>query len=136
MLVYLDTSAVLKRVFWESESEALRNWIELSVTDGNRLISSALTRVELARGLRRRIEDESLSQLSSAFELAVDDIAFAPMSSAVVESARIIGPPVLRSLDTIHLATAIAVGAGELWTYDERLATASEEIGIVSRMPR
>lgn len=135
MLIYLDTSAVLKRVFRERESEALRDSIGLAIAEGNRLISSSLTRVELARGMRRRIDDESLARLTSGFDLATGDIGFAPMSSSVVESARIIGPPVLRSLDAIHLATAVAIGADEMWTYDERLATASEEIGIVSRLP-
>ncbi|MGM7667773.1 type II toxin-antitoxin system VapC family toxin [Microbacterium sp. A93] len=135
MLIYLDTSAVLKRVFQEDESEALRDAISRAVAEGNGLISSALTRVELGRSMRRRIDAMSLQSLNTAFDLAMGDIAFAPMVSAVVESARIIGPPMLRSLDAIHLATAIAVGAQEMWTYDERLATASEEIGIAPRMP-
>lgn len=65
----------------------------------------------------------------------MEGIGIAPMTGPILESARIIGPPVLRSLDAIHLATAVAVGADELWTYDERLASASEEIGIVARMP-
>lgn len=135
MLIYVDTSAALKRVFEEDESAALTTAIDAAVLAGDRLISSHLTRVELGRGIRRRIDFESHERLSSAFDSATGDIAFAPMSSAIVESARIIGPPVLRSLDAIHLATAIAVGAGEVWTYDERLAEASEEMGIVARMP-
>ncbi|MGO2745709.1 type II toxin-antitoxin system VapC family toxin [Microbacterium sp.] len=133
--MYLDTSAVLKRVFWEEQSGALRDAIDNAVANGDRLISSSLTRVELARGIRRRIDFEPLDALTSAFDLATSDLAFAPMASAVVESARIIGPPVLRSLDAIHLATAIAVGAEEVWTYDDRLAAASEEMGILARMP-
>ncbi|CAH0152272.1 MULTISPECIES: type II toxin-antitoxin system VapC family toxin [unclassified Microbacterium] len=135
MLIYVDTSAVLKRVFEENESDALGRAIDQAVADGDRLISSTLTRVELARGIRRRLDFEPRDRLTSAFELATGDIAFAPMSSPIVESARVIGPPALRSLDAIHLATAIAVGAGEVWTYDDRLAAASEEMGIVARMP-
>lgn len=135
MLIYIDTSAALKRVFEEAESGVLRRAIDEAVVNSDRLISSTLTRVELARGIRRRIEFETHDRLTSAFDLAMGDIAFAPMSSPIVESARLIGPPVLRSLDAIHLATAIAVGAGEVWTYDDRLAAASEEMGIVARMP-
>nr|WP_246286205.1 type II toxin-antitoxin system VapC family toxin [Microbacterium pseudoresistens] len=134
-MIYVDTSAALKRVFEEDESAALMTAIDEAVLGGDRLISSHLTRVELGRGIRRRIEFESHARLTSAFEAATADIAFAPMSPSIIESARIIGPPVLRSLDAIHLAAAIAVGAGEVWTYDERLAAASEEMGIVARMP-
>lgn len=135
MLIYIDTSAALKRVFDEAESGALSDAIDTVMAGGDRMISSSLMRVELARSIRRRIDLERRDRLTSAFDLATGDIAFAPMSSAVVESARIIGSPVLRSLDAIHLATATAVGAGEIWTYDERLAAASEEMGIVTRMP-
>lgn len=135
MLIYVDTSAALKRVFEDDESEALTVAIDDAVLVGDRLISSHLTRVELGRGIRRRIDFESHARLTSAFDAATGDIAFAPLSSSIVESARVVGPPVLRSLDAIHLATAIAVSAGEVWTYDERLAAASEEMGLVSRMP-
>ena len=52
-----------------------------------------------------------------------------------VEQARIVGPPLLRSLDAIHLATAVALAADEVWTYDQRRARTAEELGILSRMP-
>lgn len=66
---------------------------------------------------------------------ALDDLAVVPIDDRVIESARIIGPPVLRFLDAIHLTTATLTGARELWTYDDRLATASIEMGIPARMP-
>ncbi|MFT4219318.1 MAG: hypothetical protein QM611_02200 [Microbacterium sp.] len=35
----------------------------------------------------------------------------------------------------MHLATAVALGADEVWTYDQRMATTAEELGIPSRAP-
>ena len=134
-LIYLDTSAVIKRVFVETESIALRDAITDAIDSGERFVTSALTLVEVSRGVRRRVDHESAAALRSAVAKAVDDTAIVPIDDRTVECARIIGPPVLRSLDAIHLATATALGADELWTYDERLAQASEEMGIPARMP-
>jgi PIN domain len=50
-----------------------------------------------------------------------------PIAADVVGLARRIGPHVLRSLDAIHLATAILVDADALITYDERLAAAARD---------
>jgi predicted nucleic acid-binding protein len=36
----------------------------------------------------------------------------------------------LRSLDAIHLAAAIAVGADSLLTYDDRLASSAAAVGL------
>lgn len=134
-LIYLDTSAVIKRVFLEEESIALRDAITDAVEAGGRFATSVLTLVEVSRGVRGRVEKESLSALHQAIARSTDDAAIAPIDERTVESARVIGPPVLRSLDAIHLATAVALGADELWTYDERLAEASVEMGIPVRMP-
>ncbi|MBS1675174.1 MAG: type II toxin-antitoxin system VapC family toxin [Actinobacteria bacterium] len=134
-LLYLDTSAAIKRAFREDESLVLRDAFTEAIERGDRFVTSALTVVELARGARRRIEDESLASLKGAELAALGDLAIAPLAPPIVESARIIGPPVLRSLDAIHLATAAAIGAQELWTYDDRLADAAEGMGIPSRMP-
>ena len=133
--VYLDTSAALKRAFREAESTALRDSISEAIARGDRFVTSSLTVVEVSRGVRRRIEEESLAVLRSAEADALGDLAIAPIGEQIVESARIIGPPILRSLDAIHLATAVAVGAQELWTYDDRLAEAAEGMGIPARMP-
>jgi uncharacterized protein len=41
----------------------------------------------------------------------------------------------LRTLDAIHLATALEVGAGEMLVYDRRLADAASAGGIVVLSP-
>lgn len=134
-LIYLDTSAAMKRVFMEDESIALRDAITMAIESGSRLITSALTLVEVSRGVRRRIDAEPPVRLRGSIETALGDTATVPIDQRIVESARIIGPPILRSLDAIHLVTALLVSASEVWTYDDRFAQAAEGMGIAARMP-
>lgn len=134
-LLYLDTSAAMKRAFLEEGSAELRDQITEVIAAGDRFVTSDLTLVEVARGARRRIDEETPLALQRATDAALGDTATAPIDDRVVTSARLIGPAVLRSLDAIHLATAILVKAAELWTYDDRLAQAAREMGILARMP-
>lgn len=135
MSIYVDSSALVKRVSKEQHQAAVSAALAEAVLDGRPLITSALARVEVSRALRVRIEDHDPRVVKAASDRALEGVGIAPISGPVLESARIIGPPVLRSLDAIHLATAIAVGAEEVWTYDDRLAEASEEMGILARKP-
>ena len=52
MRVYVDSSALLKRVFSEAESEALISALRVHVSEGSVLVSSALAWVEVSRALR------------------------------------------------------------------------------------
>jgi predicted nucleic acid-binding protein len=47
-----------------------------------------------------------------------------------------IASPTLRSLDAIHLATAVHVQPDAVLTYDERLAGAAEAQGLAVLAPR
>ena len=60
--------------------------------------------------------------MSGVFLYAVDD--------QVLTRARIVGDPHLRSLDAIHLATALIIGVDVMVTYDDRLAEASRAAGL------
>lgn len=59
------------------------------------------------------------------------------MSSAVVEAASRLPDPALRSLDAIHLATALLVreDVEALMTYDDRLAAAAAAHGLAVTAP-
>ncbi|MFT4236063.1 MAG: type II toxin-antitoxin system VapC family toxin [Microbacterium sp.] len=135
MHIYLDSSALVKRVSAEEWQPQFRAALAAAVDAGAILTASALARVEVSRALRTKIDAESLDVLTRAYREAMDGIGIAPMTAPILESARIIGPPVLRSLDAIHLATAIALGVDEVWTYDDRMAVVTEEMGIPARMP-
>lgn len=131
MIVYVDTSALLKRVVVEAESHAVRSSLAASAAAGDLLASSALTWVEAHRALRR-------AAVHNPAELAADALSGVdefPLQPAVLERARTIGPPALRSLDAIHLASAVLLRADELLTFDDRLADAARAEGITVSMP-
>ncbi len=135
MRIYVDSSALVKRMFDEPDSDALREAFAAAPEAGDAFATSALARVEVARVARARLDVDAPRDIAIASAEAFRGVAVAAMSKPVLESARIIGPPLLRSLDAIHLATAVALGVDEVWTYDQRIATTAEELGILSRMP-
>ena len=122
---YLDASALVKLVTPEAETNALR--AALDTYDAR--VTSRLAIVEVARALLRR------GVASAAFVDAVAEaftgLAIMELDAATAESAARIGPSTLRSLDAIHLASALALGELEgLVTYDSRLADAARAAGL------
>lgn len=85
--------------------------------------SSVIAEVEVGRNLRK-LPLESDQALAGFYLLALDD--------EVRHSAVSIGRNALRSLDAIHIATALAVGDRELQfvTYDDRQAAAARAAGL------
>jgi uncharacterized protein len=119
--VYLDSSAIVKLVLREPESHALFEWL----TTRAERISSAVARVELWRALRR--SRSSGPTVWRRLGDVLDRIALVPIDRAVIDAAGELDPRELRTLDAIHLATALSLGAdlAGLVTYDERLAAAA-----------
>ena len=120
-LVYVDSSAIVKLVVREPESSALFDWL---ATRPER-ISSAVARVEVPRALRRA-GLFGTTHRRRAMEV-FDRLALLPLDRPILDTAGELGPPELRSLDAIHLATAFSVGVdlAGLVTYDTRLAAAA-----------
>jgi predicted nucleic acid-binding protein len=124
--VYVDSSALLKRVFIEVESSAVRTLLRDSNAAGDLLAASSLAWLEVWRALRR----SGLASVASGVQRALAGIAEFPLSDEVLLSARRAGADGLRTLDAIHLASAIAVGADSVLTYDDRLAESVAAAGI------
>lgn len=99
---------------------------------GCRLVSSALSRLEVARAARRReVEVPAADRVFAR-------IAFRRIDTDVLSRAAALDPPQLRSLDAIHLATALLF-APELeafLTYDRQLGRAAEDAGLPVEGPR
>ncbi|WP_375477705.1 type II toxin-antitoxin system VapC family toxin [uncultured Jatrophihabitans sp.] len=124
--LYVDTSALLKRVFIETESAQVRAILRSRNAAGDLLASSALAWVEVSRALLRA----GVTDAGTALNTACSGIARQPLDSATLTRARTIGAAYLRSLDAIHLAAAITLGAVEILTFDQRLAEAAETVGV------
>lgn len=134
MHVYLDSSALLKRVLEEAGSADLRAAI-MGYTDQRALlVSSTLAWTEVGRALRNRFS-AGYNEVSDGAEEALSGVAEHHFTSEVASLARRLNPNVLRSLDAIHLASAMLVDADVLLTYDTRLAAACAQNGLRCEMP-
>lgn len=124
-MIYLDSSALLKLLFEESESAALAQWIaERAATP---MVSSELARAEVVRATRRLDAD-----VVPAARALVSQLDLIPLSGALIEEAADAGEPTLRALDAIHLASALSIRADltALVAYDNRLLAAAEAASI------
>ena len=123
---YLDSSALVKLIDDEPESDALRTAL------GDRLIVSCnLARAEVMRAARQRdtlIVSKTRELLSNIDLIQLDD--------ELLDLAGELGPP-LRSLDAIHLAAALELGDDLEYvvTYDARMARAADLLAIPVAAP-
>lgn len=129
-MIYLDSSALLKLVFEEDESAALERWLNRRTRTPK--VSSELAKVEVVRATRRLDADA----VGDARTL-VSQLDLIPLTGAVVEQAADVGAPLLRSLDALHLASALSVRE-ELTAfvaYDERLFDAAQAADLAPVRP-
>lgn len=118
----------MKLPLQEAELEALLG--ELVGWDG--YVSSALLGVEAIRACERYGEGYAADARSFLM-----DMSLLPLEDAVLTEAASLGPAALRSLDAVHLATALSVRdeIGVFITYDQRLGEAAAEHGLVVAQP-
>jgi predicted nucleic acid-binding protein len=126
---YLEPSALVKLAIVEDESEALQDAL-----DGwPRRVASRLAVVEVLRTVRRR--DAAREALAREVLRRVDLIV---MSDRILMSAAMLDPVALRSLDAVHLATALRVRSslGAFVSYDARQLEAAQALGLPTASPR
>jgi predicted nucleic acid-binding protein len=119
---YLDTSAAMKLVLDESQSEALT--AELGSRDDRRLVASWLLHTEMHCAAGRHPEDVDLE----AVQTVLDSVSLIDLTRGDLLVAGAHAP--LRSNDAIHLAVALRVGAEEIVTYDRELAERASTAGL------
>lgn len=120
----------MKLVRAEDETVALGEWLDQHTEQP--MVTSELGRVEVLRAARR-VGDPVLAEARAV----VGDLDLVPLNRAVQDVACDIGDPLLRSLDALHLASALLLGA-ELTTfiaYDRRLTDAAQAAGLVVAVP-
>lgn len=123
--VYLDSSALLKLVLAEQETAALENALER----WPERVSSVLLPIECRRIVLRA---GSPPAVAAKLEQELARVTTIRLDEPVQRLAAAIGPGRLRSLDAIHLASALSIGdyPEAFVTYDDRLATAARAAGL------
>lgn len=133
-LIYLDSSALVKLVLLEPETEALREFL----SGWPERISSALARVEVLRAVRRASVEKAAYDRA---ENVIARIGLVAIDEGVLSVAARLDPPELRSLDAIHLATSLSIPElsipelGGMVSYDARLTEAARRSGISTLSP-
>jgi uncharacterized protein len=129
--LYLDSSALVKLVQQEAESDVLREY--LLQFDAGQMFTSSLARVEVVRAVAAG-GDQAIDQARRLLS-GMDQVA---MTTDLLDTASTLGPELgLRSLDAIHLASAQLSGADleALVTYDPRMATAATALCLPIEHP-
>jgi predicted nucleic acid-binding protein len=129
-VLYLDASALVKLVLPEVESAALAQ----AVADHPVRASSALAAAEVRRATRAATEDPTVLEraervLAGTTLIAIDD--------PILRAAGDLEPRSLRTLDAIHLASALRLGdeLDAVAVYDSRLAGAAARAGLSTVSP-
>ena len=129
-MIYLDSAAVVKLVHVEPESAALRGWLDDRAETG--WISSVLTEIESFRALARYAPG-AVSRLPAV----LDQIDLIDLDPRIRMLARTVTPATVRSLDAIHLGTALRIRPSltSFVTYDKRLLDAAQAAGLPTDSP-
>ena len=124
-MIAFDSSALTKLVVREPETAPLRAW--LAAREEAAWSASSLTRVEVVRAVAR---SQATAVPTARRLLAGMDLV--PITRDLLETAADLRPPSLRSLDALHLATALSLGPvlDAFVVYDERLAQAATDAGL------
>lgn len=125
--VYLDTSAAMKLVIDEAESDALVD--DLARAGDRRLVSSWLLHTEMHCAAGRHPRDVDLD----AVRAVLDTVNLVDLTRGDLLAAGTHAP--LRSNDAIHLAVALRIGSDEIVTYDVELAARAQVAGLAVRSP-
>ena len=122
---FLDSSALVKLVRPEPETDALRRFLGYPWRP---MLISELAVTEVRRASRRVALD--LAEALEACEII-------RLTHDILERAGELDPPSLRTLDAIHLATALSVGPEleAFVAYDEGLLAAAAQHGLSIAAP-
>jgi predicted nucleic acid-binding protein len=128
-LVYLDSSAIVKLIVAEPETPALMTFL----THWPDRVTSSLSRVEVMRAVKRARGDTRVRRRAAR---VLARVATIDVDEPVLAMAARLGPPELRTLDAIHLATARSLEAiAGVVTYDSRLGRAASRARLKTWAP-
>lgn len=121
-VTYADASALVKLVVEEPDSRAMNRWF----VESSRVMTSRVGLIETLRASGRRAHDPAHR------EQVIRDIEVLELNPAISIVAAQLKPEGLRTLDAIHVASALALGSelDAFVTYDDRMAEAARAIGL------
>lgn len=125
--LYLDTSVAVHAL---RGTPAAERWFdEAANAQEAELVSSRILRTELTRVLRRD------RQPVADRDLILDHVATVPLNDSILTIAETISEHV-KTLDSIHLASALVVGSGvTVVSHDENLKRVAEVLGLETLDP-
>jgi hypothetical protein len=118
---YADASAIVKLIVEEPDSAALVGFIR----EFDDVITSRVGVVETRRAAARRGGADAMAATVS------QAIGVIELDEAIADSAARLEPATLRTLDSLHIASALALDRVDAFvTYDARLASAAQAAGL------
>jgi len=119
---YVDASALVKLVLDEPDAMPMRHWY----LEAERIATSRVGEIETRRAVARKVE--AAGRVDGIFR----SVVIVQLDERIGRSASALAPVGLRTLDAIHLATAISMGSDldAFVTYDDRLAEAARAVGL------
>ncbi|WP_226353661.1 type II toxin-antitoxin system VapC family toxin [Pseudonocardia sp. ICBG601] len=129
-MIYLDSSALMKLIREEAETAALSAW--LAPQTEIPIVTSELGRVEVLRAARRA-GPEVLTEARAV----IGDLDLVPLDRGVQDLACDVGSASLRTLDALHLASAVLLRdeLSAFVAYDHRLVDAARVAGLPITTP-
>jgi predicted nucleic acid-binding protein len=126
-VAYVDASALTKLVLEEPDSVAMRRWY----IESDHVLCSRIGIVETRRAVGKHQHDDA------HLEVIIRSVEVVEFDADIARQAATIGPVSLRTLDAIHLASAVRLGAvvDAFLTYDDHLAVAARSAGLTVVRP-
>jgi predicted nucleic acid-binding protein len=128
LIYYIDASAAVKLIVAEAESIVLRRFVD-DLEPPSLLLSSALLETETRRaaartGVEQAVVSDLMAQIAMVYPERPDfvDAGLLPVAG-------------LRSLDALHLVTALRAEANAMIAYDHRLLGGCRAVGIATISP-
>jgi predicted nucleic acid-binding protein len=132
VISYLDTSAAMKLLVEEAESDALAAYLQSAAAGAveRSLVASWLLHTELHCAANRHPDEVDLNSVA----VVLDTLSLIDVTRGDLLTAGTL-PGQLRSHDAIHLAVALRIGADEVLTYDAEFAHAAAAAGLPVAQP-
>ena len=129
MIAYVESSAAAKLLFREAETDGLKSYLDTLVADDAVVASSMVLETELRRAaVREEVSQSLVTEVLDRFDLVEPD-------RTVYREAGLLSGANLRTLDALHVAIALRLGADVMVSYDHRQISASQAAGLHTISP-